>query len=96
MRSPNFYPEEVIEQTLYVEGALKQVVVNAYERNSVARQACLDVHGYSCKVCGIDFEKIYGGIGNGFIHVHHKKEISSIGKEYKINHVEDLIPVCPN
>ncbi|PVZ68799.1 HNH endonuclease [Pelagibaculum spongiae] len=79
-----------------LEGGIKTVQVNAYERNIKARRKCLEHHGFSCKVCSIDFEKIYGDLGKGFIHVHHLKEISSQKKEYKIDPVNDLVPVCPN
>lgn len=83
------------ERDLY-EGVTKKVTVNAYERNPKARQECLDIHGYSCTVCSFDFEKTFGDIGKSFIHVHHVKDISLIGKEYIINPKEDLKPVCPN
>jgi 5-methylcytosine-specific restriction protein A len=44
----------------------------------------------------MDFEKMYGEIGHGFIHVHHIIPISTIGEEYKIDPIKDLVPVCPN
>jgi len=53
-------------------------------------------HGTACAVCGIDFEKVYGELGKGFIHVHHTVPIHTIGEEYTINPEKDLIPVCPN
>jgi len=37
-----------------------------------------------------------GEIGNEFIHVHHLTPIHKIGKEYKVDYKNDLIPVCPN
>jgi 5-methylcytosine-specific restriction protein A len=39
---------------------------------------------------------MYGTLGEDFIHVHHKINISSIGNEYSVNPIDDLIPVCPN
>ena len=78
------------------EGAKKTIAVNQYERNRDARQKCIDAHGYKCKVCGMDFEKMYGELGRGFIHVHHVVPISTIGKEYLLDPVKDLVPVCPN
>ena len=45
---------------------------------------------------GFDFEAVYGGLGRGFIHVHHLVPVSTIGKEYKIDPIQDLRPVCPN
>ncbi|RCW21458.1 HNH endonuclease [Ciceribacter lividus] len=92
------YGEDAVEapaQT-YIEGALKQIKVNAYERDRKARQACIDFHGTDCKVCGLDFGSRYGEIGTGFIHVHHVVPLASIGDEYEVDPVKDLVPVCPN
>jgi 5-methylcytosine-specific restriction protein A len=47
-------------------------------------------------VCDLNFFDRYGEIGEGFIHVHHKVEISTIGIKYSIDPIKDLIPVCPN
>ena len=80
----------------YFEGTLKKVYVNHYERDREARNKCIEAHGCKCSVCGMDFEKMYGELGQGFIHVHHIVPISKIGKEYKIDPVKDLVPVCPN
>ena len=50
-----------------------------------------------CKwLCSFDFEKKYGEIGKGFIHVHHVKPLSEINEEYEVNPIQDLRPVCPN
>jgi len=89
------YPDEIESQTLS-EGAKKQVIVNAYERNSKARQECIKYYGTKCFICGFDFEKQYGEIGKGFIHVHHVKPLAEINEEYKVNPIQDLRPVCPN
>lgn len=80
----------------FAEGAVKQVTVNRYERDPRARRACLDEYGFKCVVCGLDFELKYGEIGKGFIHVHHLRELSSLGEGYKVNPIDDLRPVCPN
>lgn len=78
------------------EGAMTRVLVNRYERDQNARNICLEAHGYNCSVCGMNFEQVYGPIGKDFIHVHHIKPIAQIGKEYEIDPVNDLVPVCPN
>ena len=83
------------DDSLY-EGALMEVRTNRYERNQHAREECISLKGCKCSVCGFDFEKKYGEIGKGFIHVHHVVPISSIGKEYKLDVEKDLVPVCPN
>ena len=88
--------DELDERTEYIEGLKKTILVNAYERNYEAREECIRYYGSNCIVCDFNFEKTYGDIGRGFIHVHHLKAISSIGLECKINPIKDLRPVCPN
>jgi 5-methylcytosine-specific restriction protein A len=92
------YPDEVTIESdkELVEGAVKQVVVNQYERNPIARQKCIEHFGLKCQICGLDFEKKYGSIGKGFIHIHHVTPISEVNKQYVIDYTKDLIPVCPN
>lgn len=90
------FPDEVDGNTKYAEGKTKTVLVNSYERNQVARQKCIEHFGAFCQVCNFDFGKIYGDIGENFIHVHHIVDISTIGNEYSVDPIKDLIPVCPN
>jgi predicted HNH restriction endonuclease len=89
------YPDDIEDNNLY-EGSKKQIIVNAYERNSKARQECINKYGYICSICKFDFEKKYGEIGKSFIHVHHITPLSEINEKYKIDPIKDLIPVCPN
>lgn len=79
-----------------MEGALRRVVSSEYERNPFARRACIEHHGASCSVCRFSFEAVFGELGRGFIHVHHLVPLASIGREYHIDPVADLRPVCPN
>jgi 5-methylcytosine-specific restriction enzyme A len=62
----------------FPEGAVRRVEVNRYERDRRARAACIAHHGTACSVCGFGFEKSYGVLGRGFIHVHHLTEISAV------------------
>ena len=87
---------ESIEEKKYAEGHVYQVTQNRYERNPVNRELCLSANGYSCQICGFDFERFYGVLGHKFIHVHHKEMVSSFGGEYYLDPVKDMIPVCPN
>jgi 5-methylcytosine-specific restriction protein A len=95
-RRERLFPNELEPGPEYVEGARKQVRVNAYERDSRARKVCLDHHGRSCVVCGINFEARYGKLGKGFIHVHHLKPLALTDGEYHLDPIVDLRPVCPN
>lgn len=90
------YPDDVNSEENYAEGKTMTVTVNTYERNPIARKRCIEHYGASCQVCETDFEKKYGSIGKNFIHVHHKIELHTIRKEYTVNPITDLIPVCPN
>lgn len=81
----------------FIEGGILDCHGNKYERNLKARKKCLEYYGYTCRVCGFDFEKMYGDIGHNFIEVHHRIEVSSHeGNRYKIDPIKDLIPVCSN
>lgn len=89
------HPEEVLGSEL-TEGTSKSVSVNIYERNPIARSACINYYGSTCQICKTDLGKIYGAVGQDFIHVHHIIELSEIGKSYKVDPINDLLPVCPN
>lgn len=91
-----FLPEELNHPEKYIEGASKTISVNSYERNIGARKKCLEHYGYKCTACSFDFKKYYGDIGIEYIHVHHKNPLSEIKKEYELDPITDLVPVCPN
>lgn len=89
-------PEEVSQPELYLEGAVREVKVNAYERSAQARAACIDHYKAVCYACEFDFGLVYGEVAEGLIHVHHIAPLSTIGAEYKLDPIKDLIPLCPN
>lgn len=84
------------EKTGEVEGNVSEIKSNRYERSSMNRAACIQVHGAICAICGFDFGNIYGDFGKGFIEVHHIIPVSQMGEAYRLNPQEDLIPVCSN
>jgi len=92
----SYFPEEISKNEQYYEGASSKILVNKFERNSVARNKCLEKYGYICKICGIDLCNTYGSIAKNFIHVHHLKLLSEIKDKYEVDPINDLIPVCPN
>jgi 5-methylcytosine-specific restriction protein A len=81
---------------IFIEGAAAQISQTRYERSKPARDECLKHYGYSCFVCGFDFEKFYGSLGYMFIHVHHLMQVATRKQEYQIDPIHDLRPVCPN
>ncbi|EDT75987.1 HNH endonuclease [Clostridium butyricum] len=97
-----FPSDEIDEEYTLIEGAKKQIVVNAYERNVKARNECIEYYKkinngqVKCEICGFNFGDIYGNQFRDKINIHHIVEIAQIGQGYIINPKEDLIPVCPN
>lgn len=89
-------PEEISETEEFYEGARKQISVNTYERERIARDKCLRHYGTRCAVCAQDMSEIYGPEAAGLIHVHHLKPLSEIKEDYRVNPIADLRPVCPN
>ena len=81
---------------VFYEGAVKRVTVNKFERNPLARRICIEYYGAICQICSFDFYEIYGDLGQDFIHVHHLIPMSQINREYELDPIKDLIPICPN
>jgi 5-methylcytosine-specific restriction endonuclease McrA len=90
------FPDEILSSEIYFEGSVREVTVNVYERDRNARKKCIQVYGTKCVVCDFDFETKYGKLLKGYIHVHHLKPLSEIDREYEVNPITDLRPVCPN
>ena len=83
-------------QLITTEGGSKKIIVNSYERDPKAREECIKHYGCFCQVCRFDFEKAYGDVGKGYIHVHHIVPLSTINASYVVNPIKDLLPLCPN
>jgi hypothetical protein len=91
------FPDELPDDSQeYIEGKKKSVLVNIYERDPKARQACIDAYGAVCYICDFDFGKVYGMEFDGKIHVHHLKMICECNGEYVVDPINDLRHVCPN
>jgi 5-methylcytosine-specific restriction protein A len=91
-------PLEAIEQPTggEAEGGGYQTLITRYERSTLNRQACMDFHGRTCKVCSFDFEKVYGLIGEGYIEVHHVESLARLAPGTILNPAIDLVPLCSN
>ncbi len=53
------------------------------------------LENYNCSVCGFNFEKKYGLIGENYIEAHHIKPIMDIKENEEVS-IKDLISVCSN
>lgn len=78
------------------EGKKIEYYVTKYERNSMYREQAIKIHGLTCQICGFNFEKIYGKLGEGYIEVHHRKPLFSMDYEVVPNPETDMICVCSN
>lgn len=91
-------PEEEVdrpEEQETFEGRLTEAKVLRRQRNRAARQQCLEASGYTCHVCGFNFEKTYGEIGKNFLEVHHIKPLATYDDEHPIPQSE-LVALCSN
>ena len=48
-----------------------------------------------CEVCGFDFAKTYGKLGEKFIEAHHIKPVSQMDENEKTS-IDDIVMVCSN
>lgn len=81
---------------VFEEGELISALSKRVERNPAAREACLEAHGYTCKVCGVSMKNRYGPAGTHVIEVHHLEELRLADGKRKVDPVQDLVPLCPN
>lgn len=88
--------ENELATTGELEGRPIQSISTRYERKRLNREACIQLKGSCCVVCGFDFAQTYGPLGIDYIEVHHLKPVASIGVDYRIDVAADLDPVCSN
>jgi 5-methylcytosine-specific restriction protein A len=67
------------------------------ERNANLAKAVKKHHGYTCQVCGTNFEARYGAIGKEYIEAHHLKPLATIkGKKVAMDPIRDFAVLCAN
>jgi HNH endonuclease len=88
--------ESQLASTDLHEGARIRVQADRYERDPLARAACIQYYGPTCVICGFNFAATYGDAAAGFIHVHHLRPLSAEGRDHAVDPITDLRPVCPN
>ncbi|MES3091908.1 HNH endonuclease [Sphingomonas aerolata] len=59
------------------------------------RKAAAATGALACEVCGFDFEAAYGGLGAGYIEVHHTKPVHMLTPGTKTK-LADLALLCAN
>ncbi len=86
-------PASDLVTEVVTEGGKKLIFTYKYERNPRLKKQALQEYGYSCSVCGFDFEETYGALGKEFAEVHHIVPVSEGERE---NDYRNLVPLCPN
>jgi len=91
---------EVDEEAEAPEGRVLFRVHRTRERNpslvKKRKQAALRESGcLRCEVCGFDFQKVYGDLGQSFIECHHTVPVSQL-KPGATTRLKDLALVCAN
>jgi 5-methylcytosine-specific restriction enzyme A len=80
----------------YFEGEQASRFSDFYERNAALRAAAIRLHGTQCRVCGFDFECMYGPRGRGYIEVHHLTPVSSLSETRQVDPAAEMTVLCAN
>lgn len=88
-------PEEAEAHDL-LEGQIRRISVDRFERDGKARRACIEHYGCECAACGLTLSSVYGDVAAHFIHVHHLLPLASVRRRHRVDPIRDLRPVCPN
>jgi predicted HNH restriction endonuclease len=89
--------EDISDFLSKTEGKKKVVISVKSERDPSLRKAAIKHHGYTCKVCKINFKEKYGVWGESYIEVHHIRPLSSVTSgQVLTNPKTDLTVVCSN
>lgn len=84
-------------ENIHFEDATKFRLHKRIERNAKLAKEAKRIHGYSCQVCGLNFEEKYGEIGKGYIEAHHLEPISDLkGKKVARDPAKDFAVLCAN
>ncbi len=99
-RKVTVYPEDL----QISEGARRRVSATVYKRSRLLRNAAIEHYtrkgSIKCEACGFDFAKKYGGLGKGYIEMHHKKPLfqndGQATSDFIKEAIKKLSPLCSN
>ena len=78
------------------EGRASLLMSRRYERSRRNRALAIRFHGNTCCVCGFNFSRHFGPIGEGIIEIHHLTPVSMMGFSRIVNPRTELVPLCSN
>jgi hypothetical protein len=98
--SNNQLDSDTQEARGFLEGKRRLVQHITIERNSrlikEAKENFKRIHGrLFCEVCNLDFEKVYGELGQDYIEGHHKVPLSQLTSETEST-IDDIALLCSN
>lgn len=82
--------EARLKERLHLQRERSPTVVKKAKTKALRERGCL-----RCEVCGFDFVRVYGDLGDGFIEAHHIVPLSKLAPNSRTR-VEDLALVCAN
>lgn len=96
-----FEAETVVEgdepENIRFEDASKLRLHKRIERNPKLAQEAKKILGYTCQVCGLNFERQYGELGRGYIEAHHLEPLANLkGKKVARDPKKDFAVLCSN
>ncbi|MCP3381222.1 hypothetical protein NLM31_12815 [Bradyrhizobium sp. CCGUVB4N] len=83
-----------IDQSEFQEGQRASREMTYFARNSKLVRAAKAHYGTNCLACGFNFADFYGDIGEGYIEVHHKRQMAD--DSVRLKTVEDVDVLCAN
>lgn len=85
------------EQGLIIENLSVLRSHKRVERDRSIAKKVKEIHGYTCQVCGFNFEEVYGEIGKEYIEAHHLIPVAELrGKIVHRDPREDFAVLCSN
>jgi 5-methylcytosine-specific restriction endonuclease McrA len=93
-------PSEEPDANEFPEGRAAYVTHRKRERNPALVRAAKASHlsrfgRLVCQICGFDFGKAYGRVGDGFIEAHHTIPVSEL-TDNSVSRIENIALVCSN
>jgi len=90
--------EEIDTNAFNVVERRKYRLHKVLERKRSISKKVKEVHGFTCRNCGINFEEEYGQLGKGFIEAHHKTPLSTLPLEIPtvLSPKDDFEVLCSN
>ncbi len=85
------------DETDYQDNLITIKHHKSLERNPELIGKVKEIHGYTCEICGFNFEKTYGEFGKNFIEAHCLVPFLDLkGKELSLDPLNDFVVLCSN